>query len=1157
MKPGIPWSVKGIDGKAREVAKDAARAEGMTLGEWLNQKILESAQEDADLKSRATRKKTTSSVSRRSGRRSAPPPAPAQPEPGSEAIADKFDELFERIASLQTGPAVAQPVAALQAESSTSTLAMEKLLDRIESGEKHTRDSLDHLNHKVERIGGRVEELAERQPDIKARDLPGFSALEGAVRNIVDHIEKSETQTRETMSSLQSRLSDISGKVEGSGAGSVSSALVKELEQRMAQLAQQVEKVSGGADDEKLKQIFEARIRELAERIDTVRHSAESMSQKAQATASKAAEEQARVIEQRLSALVEQAESKLSEADTGNRGLEEIQAEIGQLHNRFEEIRQQAASEHEVQALRTALENLSSRVEENPAHEPIAQIEQRIAELTHQLQQVSQPDLGPLEQRISALDSQLATAAGQQAQPDAALAEQIGNLESRLSATEHQLGSLTTIENSIQQLFASLEQSQAETRELIANASASQGSASAEPSPAGDSSEMKALQDGLAAVRANAEAADQRTQETLEAVHETLAQIITKLGELDAGGNTAEAAPSELDDIAASAAAAAAALGSQPAAGQQSPHTAPQREADSSATQPADPLVEFSPFDDPSSVAAGIEPQPADTGEPSAAQPQTTAFSAGGGDDWLSVVRAHMSQNHGGAPDLGDAGAAGDAAGRTDFIAAARRAASAASPASPVGATLSATAGFGDIPAPEPDETQQNRLTSLLSRKSSKPSGKKAKKTEEQGSSRKRLVLAALVLLAAVSAYSMNSGGLFSSPPVKQSSLEAPATAQAVQPVANNSSAAKVDLPASTTPIELPPLAAANDAGSSADPITTATVAASDSDPVLAQQPSPLGQPLDAQTSQQVSEVEQLPEQIGTQALREAAMGGDATAQFVVASRYLEGRTVARDHEAAAQWYTRAANGGLAAAQYRIGTLYERGSGVKQDRFEAMSWYAKAAEQGNVKAMHNLAVLSADSTNGKPDMARAAKWFAAAAAHGLPDSQFNFAVLNERGLGVTKNANEAFKWFSLAARQGDKDAIKRTETLKNQIDPATRDQIAKAVANWKPQPAKREANMVSVTNPEWGIQQPRQAAVAQPPVQRPMNAQPVETLSAKDQVKLAQQLLAQKGFDPGPADGSMGTHTANAIRLYQLRNGLPVNGSVSRQLLQHLQAGTI
>ena len=43
MKPGIPWSVKGIDPETREAAKDAARRSGMTLGEWLNTKILETA----------------------------------------------------------------------------------------------------------------------------------------------------------------------------------------------------------------------------------------------------------------------------------------------------------------------------------------------------------------------------------------------------------------------------------------------------------------------------------------------------------------------------------------------------------------------------------------------------------------------------------------------------------------------------------------------------------------------------------------------------------------------------------------------------------------------------------------------------------------------------------------------------------------------------------------------------------------------------------------------------------------------------------------------------------------------------------------------------------------------------------------------------------
>ena len=44
MKPGIPWSVKGIEPDAREAAKNAARRSGMTLGEWLNAAIVEQAE---------------------------------------------------------------------------------------------------------------------------------------------------------------------------------------------------------------------------------------------------------------------------------------------------------------------------------------------------------------------------------------------------------------------------------------------------------------------------------------------------------------------------------------------------------------------------------------------------------------------------------------------------------------------------------------------------------------------------------------------------------------------------------------------------------------------------------------------------------------------------------------------------------------------------------------------------------------------------------------------------------------------------------------------------------------------------------------------------------------------------------------------------------
>jgi localization factor PodJL len=41
MSAGGPWSVKGIDPRARARAKTAARREGMTLGEWLNRVLLD------------------------------------------------------------------------------------------------------------------------------------------------------------------------------------------------------------------------------------------------------------------------------------------------------------------------------------------------------------------------------------------------------------------------------------------------------------------------------------------------------------------------------------------------------------------------------------------------------------------------------------------------------------------------------------------------------------------------------------------------------------------------------------------------------------------------------------------------------------------------------------------------------------------------------------------------------------------------------------------------------------------------------------------------------------------------------------------------------------------------------------------------------------
>jgi localization factor PodJL len=43
MKFGVPWNVKGVRPEARDSAREAARRSGLSVGEWLNNAILEQA----------------------------------------------------------------------------------------------------------------------------------------------------------------------------------------------------------------------------------------------------------------------------------------------------------------------------------------------------------------------------------------------------------------------------------------------------------------------------------------------------------------------------------------------------------------------------------------------------------------------------------------------------------------------------------------------------------------------------------------------------------------------------------------------------------------------------------------------------------------------------------------------------------------------------------------------------------------------------------------------------------------------------------------------------------------------------------------------------------------------------------------------------------
>jgi localization factor PodJL len=230
-----------------------------------------------------------------------------------------------------------------------------------------------------------------------------------------------------------------------------------------------------------------------------------------------------------------------------------------------------------------------------------------------------------------------------------------------------------------------------------------------------------------------------------------------------------------------------------------------------------------------------------------------------------------------------------------------------------------------------------------------------------------------------------------------------------------------------------------------------------------------------------------LPDKLPTP-LREAALNGDAAAEYEVGIRYLEGRGVAQSSTEALRWLERAAAAGLAPAQFRLGGLHEKGQGVKKNLDTARALYQSAAEKGNAKAMHNLAVLYAEGIDGKPDYKSAAGWFRKAAEYGTTDSQHNLGILYARGVGVEQNLAESYKWFSLAANQGDRDSASKRDEVASRLDQGSLMAAKLAVQTFVAKTQPDEA--VNARTPAGGWDRPAGTARPQAPQKKQKSGTP-------------------------------------------------------------------
>lgn len=256
----------------------------------------------------------------------------------------------------------------------------------------------------------------------------------------------------------------------------------------------------------------------------------------------------------------------------------------------------------------------------------------------------------------------------------------------------------------------------------------------------------------------------------------------------------------------------------------------------------------------------------------------------------------------------------------------------------------------------------------------------------------------------------------------------------------------------------------------------------------------------------------------------------------------------------------------------------------------------QAATNGDPVAQYMIGVERLEAQ----DYAVAADLISAAARQGLPMAQYRLAKLHERGIGVPRDFTEARAWTERAANGGNINAMHDLAVF--YADGEGGGQSYAAAAEWFRKAADfglvdSQFNMAVLYENGLGISPSQIEALywyeiaaangdeSAPsyiatlrnalPLEQAQQAQrraatwtkstpnasangdfanPAWTRANRDQIRAVQAVLNGLGYDAGPADGLAGAGTRTAIRAFQSDNGLPTTGAVDSSLVDALNA---
>ena len=299
MSAAAPWSVKGIDPKAREVAKDLARRSGMTLGEWLNSMIMEDEEEGyATLPRRAQ----ISEYERRNRSRRLDD-AYDVAEDNGHRISASIDAIAARLEAAERRSTVAiqgvdQAVAGLmrrldgqEAEAQGAARRIDDIAEELREGHRRlraferdtgplTQEAFGKIETSLGALTGRLYDIEERQRlgvnDLRER----IEAVEKAagpgvgtemLAQVSARLDEAQNRTTEALKTLErsfaaldQRMRSAESRVEPEGARDLArfeklaESLSRQIENNRAEMMQRLDAAETGARIDRIERAVQA-----------------------------------------------------------------------------------------------------------------------------------------------------------------------------------------------------------------------------------------------------------------------------------------------------------------------------------------------------------------------------------------------------------------------------------------------------------------------------------------------------------------------------------------------------------------------------------------------------------------------------------------------------------------------------------------------------------------------------------------------------------------------------------------------------------------------------------------------------------------------------------------------------------------------------------